>query len=217
MFLSDINDTFYPRGVAVNGKGADVIGSGFANKTTFKDGIGHKYNYRPGVFIEEKAFIETNQDLINYVDNINQDRVNNTNEINKFNGDIQNLKQHKQALQTNLDAVISEKQMADKKIADLEQTVSSLKLESSRATAKVASLETSVSDLILLRDDIKILKEGSKAIDTLDSMNITSSRILRKNNITTVSELADLNHKRLVKMGVSRSTATKIINDVNSN
>ena len=193
-----------------------VLGSGFTSKTAFDDGVNLNYSYRPGVFVQEKSFIKTNDDLIKRVEEINQDRVTNTYEIDKFNSNIEMLQTQRQALQINVETIMAEKQLADQKVSELQQTVSSLQLETSQAKARVVELEVSVTEVLKLKQEMIVLVEGSKSITTMTEVSTNDLKILADNQVRTVAELAALDQPSLEKMGFSQEYATNLLNAVNN-
>ena len=193
-----------------------LIGAGFDSKTAFNDGMDLKYAYKPGVFVQEKAFIESNEDLIKRVEEINQDRITNTNELQRFTSDIETMKTQRQALQMNVETIMTEKQMADQKIVELEQTVSSLQLESAQANARVVELESSITEVLKLKQDMVVIVEGGKSISTLTEVSTNDSQILSENQIKTVAELAAQDQQSLEKIGFSKENAENLLLAVNN-
>jgi hypothetical protein len=192
-----------------------VIGMGFKNKTSYQDTLKLEYNYKPGVFVDDKATGVTNEILLEQMGAIDQARLNNTQNVDQLSVNVEKLQQEKAEVEAYFATLDVEKQAAETKVSALEKEILELRTETVNSARRFAELEKGISALEAMRKEIQPVIEGAKPVSTIEGISDKNISLLEENNINTVSSLATMSQEKLVEMGIQSRTAGSLIKKAN--
>ncbi|WP_020588526.1 DUF6519 domain-containing protein [Desulfobacter curvatus] len=203
-------------GEVVKKQVTQAIGFGLSNQTGFKDSLKNEYNYKPGVFVEEKTALITNERLLEKIDAVKQKEAATTDTVSDLKTQMAKLQQEKALVEERFAAVESAKQTSDAKVAELEKELVAVKAAAEISSKQVVELEKGVAEFQSLQEQIQPLLAGAKSVSTLSGISSADLKLLERNNIRTVAALATMDLERLVKIGISSETATGLIKTANT-